>query len=392
MTKEQLVFSVHPENTIYKRGDGKRFFTKYREEGDSNNEPKTISCVTRSGLINKLYDLYFDSKKVITLSDLYPAWMEKRKKDSLDFPDELDMKTVKRNDEHWHKYIEWHEISRIPIKKIDTKTLLEYFVLVVKKYKMTRKELGNMKFIIRKLFSLAVDEEIIKTNPYISVDFNDDEIKCRSKKKKSDGSRVYLDNEAKKLLIFLENEKSIFSLAIQLAFELGTRKGELLALKWTDINNGEITIERMEHKKIELDENYKIISSTFEIVDHVKGDSDHGYRPIYLTDKALHILKTIASEYIKDNEEYIFNYKGTQLDSNAFDYHLVDLCKKAGVKYKSSHNIRRTTASVWDNARVPTDEIRRMLGHADIATTQGYIYNTKSKEEVIELMNQARKL
>lgn len=389
MIKEQLVYSVHPKDKIYERGDGTRFFTKYRVGGDTNNELKPVSCVTRSGLINKLYDIYFDSKKDITITDLFMDWIKIRTKRANKYPDKLTMNTVLRNIQHWNKYVKDYDISKTPIKKITTEILFNYFKSIIDEFNMTREELSNMKIIFTKAFSKAKDENIINLNPLLKVDFYHEDINCRTIVKKADGSKVFLEDEAITLFKYLSETETVPSLAIQLSFQLGLRIGELVALKWSDINNGEIFIQRMEHKNYELNEDLTIKSSELEIVDRVKCNRRSGYREIQLTDKAIKILDIISSKFKKENDEFIFNWKGTRMDSVVFTYHLENCCKKAAIQYKSSHNIRRTTASTWCNVGVPLDEIRRMLGHKDIMTTLMYIFNTKSKKEILHLMNQA---
>ncbi|MCR5799704.1 MAG: site-specific integrase [Lachnospiraceae bacterium] len=62
------------------------------------------------------------------------------------------------------------------------------------------------------------------------------------------------------------------------------------------------------------------------------------------------------------------------------------LCAKCGIEAKSSHDIRRTVASELNAQGVNVEMIRAYLGHSDVKTTFGYIYNNRSKEETNNLL------
>lgn len=65
------------------------------------------------------------------------------------------------------------------------------------------------------------------------------------------------------------------------------------------------------------------------------------------------------------------------------------VCKKVDISNKSTYKIRKTFANRLDASRVPTDEIRTLLGHTDAQTTLGYIYNPLPKEETLEMIQNA---
>ena len=61
----------------------------------------------------------------------------------------------------------------------------------------------------------------------------------------------------------------------------------------------------------------------------------------------------------------------------------------ADTTYKSTHSIRRTTASLLHTAAMLLDMVRDILGQIDERTTLGYIYNSKTKQENFDIMNNA---
>ena len=126
----------------------------------------------------------------------------------------------------------------------------------------------------------------------------------------------------------------------------------------------------------------------YKIVEYVKHDISSGYRTIPLTEKAQKLLEEI--EKLSPNSEYLFTQtSGERMTSRSFNYWLEKYCKDTGITFKSSHCIRRTFASRLFAAGMPLAEISVYLGHQDIETTKGYIYNYREIEQNRSYMNRA---
>lgn len=107
-----------------------------------------------------------------------------------------------------------------------------------------------------------------------------------------------------------------------------------------------------------------------------------------LTDKAKKILEEVQK--LSPDSEFLFTRKnGKRVTSRSFNYWLSEYCKKAGISFKSSHCIRRTFASRLFAAGMPLSEISVYMGHEDIETTRGYIYNYHEIEQNRSFMNKA---
>ena len=70
---------------------------------------------TYEELLGKLYDFYADHKRGFTISNLYEDWIEKRGEQALD--GNIDIKPVKRDDEHRLKYYAGEKLVTIPLKR-----------------------------------------------------------------------------------------------------------------------------------------------------------------------------------------------------------------------------------------------------------------------------------
>ena len=136
-------------------------------------------------------------------------------------------------------------------------------------------------------------------------------------------------------LIQYSNRPTSAGLQILFLFETGLRIGECCGLKWSDVKNGRLYIQRQADN-----EGVKEWTKT-----------TNGYRNIPLTKEALSILEDVRKYNEEHNHtaEWIF-----QSDNPAYDYRLSydsannklrKLCIRLGTEIKTVHKIRKTTLS-----------------------------------------------
>ena len=188
--------------------------------------------------------------------------------------------------------------------------------------------------------------------------FNSDELKDLN---------LYLDR------MYAETHDTVF-LAVKLNFLLGLRVGELVALKWKDYFD-------INHLHIVREEVRNQITNEYEVVEHTKTNMD---RFIVLIPKAIRILQKIDRQ-----SEYIFVRNGNRITSRQVAYVLEKYAERRGVDTKSTHKMRKTFASNLNASGVPLDCIRELLGHSDLNTTLGYIYNPLTEKETYDLITKA---
>lgn len=80
---------------------------------------------------------------------------------------------------------------------------------------------------------------------------------------------------------------------------------------------------------------------------------------------------------------------GKRITSRQIAYVLEKYAKRQGVPTKSTHKMRKTFASNLNASGVPLDCIRELLGHSDLNTTLGYIYNPLTEKETYALISKA---
>lgn len=280
-----------------------------------------------------------------------------------------------------------------PLNELDKIELEQWVHVLIKEFALTKKVYNNMALILRECLEYAYDKHLIPANPFLNVTIN--KKLFSSRKKKTGHTQVYTNEEMENLCRhmvqkFHKDESKTAPLAILLNFELGLRIGELMAIRFSDIEGQEIFICRQEVRVYALDgEKSKL--SHFEVVDHTK--TDMGERKIYLTKRAreiLDLIKTTNEKYGHACEDYVFCFGENRLNQNAVHARIQRGCERIGMMHKSSHKIRKTFVSTLIDANISIDEIRNIVGHADTRVTfESYCFNRSTPEETNRHLEQA---
>ena len=80
---------------------------------------------------------------------------------------------------------------------------------------------------------------------------------------------------------------------------------------------------------------------------------------------------------------------GERITSRQVAYVLEKYAERNSLKVKSTHKMRKTYASRLNACDIPLDYIRESLGHSNLNTTLGYIYNPLTTEETQNLLEKA---
>lgn len=151
-------------------------------------------------------------------------------------------------------------------------------------------------------------------------------------------------------VISLNKDFDLLDLSI-FAVYTGLRLGELINLNWEQIN---------------FDMNFIILNNSSFITKSKK------IRTIPLSKKALAVLKR------KNRlDEFIFNRNGQKYSDFYITKKIKSYIKEAGINSKLHfHSFRHTFASWLVQKDVPIQKVSKLLGHADLSTTQIYAHLT----------------
>ncbi|MGL6199121.1 MAG: hypothetical protein ACRC3H_09345 [Lachnospiraceae bacterium] len=131
-----------------------------------------------------------------------------------------------------------------------------------------------------------IEEEITEHNPVSDVNFKQFTYKPVANQQ----DNVFSKEEVITLLTYLATIKDEpYALAIQFAFYLFIRVGELKAIKWNDINYEEKTVLLCKQALIEreLQDDLTFAPRKITVVEQMKGNTSHGTRKLYLQMKLL---------------------------------------------------------------------------------------------------------
>ena len=371
--KIQQILKNHPYAITAPKDAKGRWQTYYK---DTDGKRKIIRAATKEELVKKLIESYtgIAKAKKLTMTKLYEEWLE-YKKSITNSPN-----TIQRHKQHFNKYFADTAMFKRQVSGIDELSLEVFCNNIVREHNLSRKEWGNVKGILNGMFLYARRKKYITTNPMEQVIIN---VKFRQVSKKSSKTQVYNEEELKQLLKYIdeyyEKTGNIALLAVKLNFFIGLRVGELVALKWEDIDitGRELHVEREEVRDQ--------INGKYSVVNHTKTNTDR-YVPI--PDKALEVIKQISEK--SDGNEYLFVRDKKRINARAIAYVLEKYAERTGNIVKSTHKMRKTYASSLYNNGVSADMIRATLGHASLETTIGsYIYDTATESRTLENINKA---
>ena len=283
-TKREQVKKLHPYVITPPKTENGRWQTNYR---DRNNKRKCIKAQTENELLDKLVKIYFSNAHFdkLTFYGLYQEWLAYKKTVV------NSQNTIKRHEQHYRKYFEASLLHERRIKYLDELTIESECNRIVRDFKMSRKEWGNVKGILNGMFDFAVRKHYLDTSPMNNVTIS---VKFRQVVKKTGKTETYNTEELAQLNNYLdgmyaETGDSVF-LAVKLNFMLGLRVGELVALKPSDIENDTIHVIREEIRDQ--------TTNTYEVVEHTKTNTD---RFVALVSKSKKILDMLDS-----HGEYLF--------------------------------------------------------------------------------------
>mgnify|MGYP001773950704 CR=1 FL=1 len=178
------------------------------------------------------------------------------------------------------------------------------------------------------------------------------------------------NNQIEKVLTVEEEQRLINSLSshlipiVQTALYTGMRKGEILSLRWenVDLENNVITVEATNSKSKKLK---RIPISS-------------GLRKILLEQR----LKTGFSQYV-----FLTPRGKPYARQDSLKKSFERACIKAGIKGLRFHDLRHTAATRMVEAGANIVAIKKILGHADINTTMRYAHPEDSVREAIEKLS-----
>lgn len=304
-------------------------------------------------------------RKIMTFEEVYKLWFEQHKA------------TVKESSAYIHNTIIKVQVlpyfGTLRVDKIDT----AYCQKQVNRIFKTLKNYNSAINLIRRIFDYAKVMKQIKTNPMNDV------IIPKKRKTLDDTDKPVNFYTKEQLRTFLETLKEHAPYQMYVAFRVmaftGMRKGELAALKWSDVDfeNGTISI----NKTVAFNNAGKF---------HIQTPKTRkSIRTISIDDTTLNALKTWKNELRKElfkqgqnidkGDGFIFHTQKGNFIIKYIDKFLPSFLKKYNLPPIKPHGFRHTHASLLFESGASIKEVQDRLGHENIKTTMDiYTHVTKS--------------
>lgn len=197
--------------------------------------------------------------------------------------------------------------------------------------------------------------------------------------------RVLNEDEQTKLIAALKD--NYIGRGLLFALYTGMRRGEVLALKWSDYDKNEkiisITKALSRVRTYNKDGNKTMLTVTTP-------KTDTSIRTVPLIDKAVELLAEhkrkqerymeLVGDYYTDNDLIFSSSRGDYLDPGNFNRKLNKTVKKIGIPRISPHVLRHSFATRGLEAEVSLKAMQELLGHSSITVT-GDIYTHILKEQ-----------
>ncbi|MEM5008357.1 site-specific integrase [Priestia megaterium] len=241
---------------------------------------------------------------------------------------------------------------------------------------------NDIKIQANQVFKYALKMDIIQKNPLEHVSIPKQQKDLINEDNYENERNYWKKNEVKQFLVVTKEELSLRDhVLFHLLIYTGARKGELLALKWDDINfeTGFIRLT-----KTLFHDNGEFIFQTSK--------TKESRRLISLDTKTLSLLKKWRIEQIQANlansnnrfkDEIVFTRdNGSPMRLAYLNDKLSSLIKKHKLHRITIHGLRHTHASLLFEAGASIKEVQERLGHSDIQMTMNiYTHVTDDLKE-----------
>ena len=312
----------------------------------------------------------------ITVSEWYHTWLfDYRIKD-------LKPKSFEKYEGIYRNYIKDSELGKIKLKDLRATHIQRYYNKL-----QDTKPISTIKGINTRLKPCLGEAE---KQGYIQKNY------CKM-------VTLPKDNNKKTIQVLTQQQQKLFIEAIKghklemlflIALGTGLRLGELLGLKWSDIdfNTGILTVNRtLSRVKNQTTGKYEIIEQTPK--------TKNSNRTIPIPNDILNKLKEHKKKQSKQrlfvgegyiNNNYVFTDDiGNPIDDKRPGRNLKSILAKLSIEPIKFHALRHTYATRLFEANVPPKTVQVLMGHYDISITMDIYTHVMedAKLEAIEKLN-----
>ena len=280
-----------------------------------------------------------------------------------DYKDDIDAHTSNYN---YRNIVNKHLkliLGNIPVQGIKIGDIEKYFIIKAKKNPdnkdgLSLNTLQRHRELLQSAFKYGIRYELVETNVVEKM------LPLKNLIKNADTEFEHVILTAKETKDFLKClDGNFFRIGYFIAVETGMRRGEIMGLKWenVDLHNSTITIKetRTQAGGVEVKKGPK---------------SKKGYRTLCITKNLTKELSLLKNEYeankVKYGDEFVDNgyvichSNGELPVVNAFSNNLRNLRKALDLKHFRIHDLRHTALSAIYKSGMTDVEVAAIAGHS----------------------------
>lgn len=356
--------------------NGKQYYRVYLELGrdsEGNRKRKEFYGKSKKEAEAKLekyknglhLGLSTDHDKLI-LGKVFKLWIFEKVKNT------VKPSTFERYEGIYRLYIEPSPLYAVKLKDIQGLDIQRYYNELIKIGKSSS-VVKNLNKLLKSFLNYSVDEGYIIKNYCAGKSITIPESKSVDEDETDDITAFTLEDQSK----FIKAVKNHRLRALFL-LDLGTglRLGELIALKWTDIDFDNFTLSvKRTIKGVTLIEDDK---REYHLIEQIPKTAT-SIRTIPFPENLAPVLeqhkenqkaeiKKFGDDYAKNN--YVFCTPiGTPIDPRNLRTSYKRILTKNEIPYKRFHSLRHTFATRLFEKDVPIKTVQMLLGHSDISIT-----------------------
>lgn len=263
-------------------------------------------------------------------------------------------------------YIANHEIGNKDIRRIKQDELNQFLVYLYENGKqsngsdLSKSTIEGLKGVINRALKYACKKKYLNNLQLADV---------KIKKKKYEKVEALTKEEQTKIEKHILNRKEVYRYGFIICLYTGVRIGELLSLKWEDID--------FKHKIIKINSTtYRTYNGEKSVIIEDEPKTESSKREIPLVNMIVSLLKELK-EFQNNSSKYVISRKiGKKIETRAYEESFTRLLKKLNIRHYKFHCLRHTFATRCLEAGVDIKTLSEIMGHSSPTVTLSIYVHT----------------